>query len=69
MKGKADKGAVLIFLSDHEGQFVVKPPETLVDYENDPTIIGYGKILFEKDMTAYEKSTSTLRTGATALRR
>lgn len=55
MKGKPDKGAVLIFLSDHEGQFVVKPPENLVDYENDPTIIGYGKILFEKDMTEYEK--------------
>ena len=55
MKGQSDKGAVLIFLSDHEGQYVVKPPEALVDYENDPSIIGYGKALFENHMTEYEK--------------
>ncbi len=26
-----------------------------MDYENDPNIIGFGRILFDKDMNGYEK--------------
>lgn len=54
-KGKMDKGAVVVILSDWEEPFLVSPPEKLVDPENDPHIIGYGKMLFEKEMTEYEK--------------
>ena len=50
-----DKGAVVVILSDWEEPFLVSPPEKLVDPENDPHIIGYGKMLFEKEMTEYEK--------------
>ena len=35
--------------------YVCSPPNKLVDYENDPHIIGYGKMTFEKEMTEYEK--------------
>lgn len=55
LKGQLDKGAVSVILSDWEEQFLVSPPNKLVDYENDPHIIGYGKMTFEKEMTEYEK--------------
>ena len=55
MKGQMDKAAVSIVLSDWEEQFVVSPPDQLLDYENDPGVIGYGRIFFDKDMTGYEK--------------
>ena len=35
-KGKMDKGAVVVILSDWEEPFLVSPPEKLVDPENDP---------------------------------
>ena len=35
----------------------VSPPESLVDFENDPAIIGYGKVVFDKEMDKYEKFT------------
>ena len=54
-KGEMDKAAVLVLLTDWEEQFEVSPPDQLVDYENDPHIIGYGKMVFDKDMTEYEK--------------
>ncbi len=54
-KGQPDKGAVVVILSDWQSQFKVKPPTSLVDYDNDPSIIGYGKILFEKESSNYEK--------------
>ena len=55
MKGQMDKAAVVVILTDWEEQFLVSPPDMLVDVENDPHIIGYGKMTFEKDMTEYEK--------------
>lgn len=54
-KGQLDKASVTVILSDWEEPFTVSPPTTLVDVENDPHIIGYGKMTFEKEMTAYEK--------------
>ena len=55
MKGQSDKGAVLVVLSDWEEQFLVSPPDKLLDYEHDPGVVGYGKVFFDKDMTQYEK--------------
>lgn len=55
LKGQLDKGAVVVILTDWQSQFKVKPPTSLVDFENDPAIIGYGKILFEKESSNYEK--------------
>ena len=55
MKGEMDQAAVSIVLSDWEEQFVVSPPDKLLDYENDPGVIGYGRIFFDKEMTEYEK--------------
>ena len=54
-KGQMDKGSVVVVLSDWQVQFLVSPPNKLVDYENDPNIIGFGRILFDKDMNGYEK--------------
>ena len=54
-KGQMDKAAVVVILADWEEPFLVRPPEKLVDTENDPHIIGFGKMLFDKDMTEYEK--------------
>jgi len=55
MLGKQDKGAVIVILSDWEEQRSITPPDDMIDYENDPSIIGFGKAVFEKDMTEYEK--------------
>lgn len=54
LKGQMDKGSVAVILSDWDDQFLVSPPDKLLDPDNDPAIIGYGKILFDKEMTAYE---------------
>lgn len=54
-KGQMDKGSVVVILSDWEEPFLVSPPNKLVDYENDPHIIGFGRMTFEKEMTEYEK--------------
>jgi len=54
-KGQMDRAAVVVILTDWEEQFLVSPPDILVDVENDPHIIGYAKMTFEKDMTEYEK--------------
>ena len=32
----------------------MSPPDKLLDYENDPGVIGYGRMFFDKDMTEYE---------------
>ncbi len=37
------------------GRALYRTPDKLVDYENDPNIIGFGRILFDKDMNGYEK--------------
>ena len=54
-KGQLDNGHIFILLTDWAEPFVVDPPESLVDFDNDPAIIGYGKLVFDKEMTAYEK--------------
>lgn len=54
-KGQLDKAVVSVILTDWEEPFLVRPPEKLVDVENDPHIIGYGRMEFGKEMTAYEK--------------
>ena len=54
-KGQLDNGYIFILLTDWAEPFVVDPPESLVDFDNDPAIIGYGKLVFDKEMTAYEK--------------
>ena len=54
-KGQMDRAAVVVILTDWDEQFLVSPPDVLVDVENDPHIIGYAKMTFEKDMTEYEK--------------
>ena len=54
-KGQLDKASVTVILADWEEPFLVRPPEKLVDVENDPHIIGYGKMVFGKEMTEYEK--------------
>ena len=54
-KGQMDRASVTVILTDWEEPFLVNPPTKLVDVENDTHIIGYGKMTFEKEMTAYEK--------------
>ena len=57
MEGQLDKGHVMVILSDWTTPFDVCPPSSLLDFDNDPGIIGYGKVVFDKEMTAYEKFT------------
>lgn len=54
LEGTLDKGHVLVILSDWEQPFDVCPPDQLLDLEKDPGIIGFGKVVFDKEMTAYE---------------
>lgn len=54
LKGTMDKSSVAVILSDWEAPFLVSPPDKLLDPDKDPGIIGYGKIIFDKEMTAYE---------------
>lgn len=54
LKGTMDKGSVAIMLADWDEPFEVSPPDKLLDPDKDPGIIGYGKILFDKNMSAYE---------------
>ena len=54
LKGQLDKGSVAIILADWDEPFMVCAPDQLLDPETNPGIIGYGKILFDKEMTAYE---------------
>ena len=54
MKGKLDNGSIAVYLTDWPEPFRVSPPESLVDPENDEHIIGYGKLIFDKEMDKYE---------------
>ena len=56
-KGTLDNGHVLVILSDWAEPFDVCPPDQLLDVENNPGIIGFGKAVFDKEMTDYEKFT------------
>lgn len=53
-KGQTDIGSVAIILSDWVSPYDICPPDQLLDAEKDPGIIGYGKVLFNKEMSAYE---------------
>ena len=57
MEGQLDKGHVMVILSDWTTPYDVCPPSSLLDFDNDPGIIGYGKVVFDKEMQAYEKFT------------
>ena len=50
-----DIAQILVVLSDWEKPFTVTPPDKVLNYMEDPAVIGYGKIVFNKDMTAYER--------------
>lgn len=60
-KGTLDNGHVFVLLTDWDGQFTVDPAtETFVDIENDPNIIGYGRVAFDHTMDGYEKFSLTI---------
>jgi len=60
-KGTLDKGHVFVLLTDWEGQFEVDPAsDKFVDIDNDPAIIGYGKVTFDHEMEDYEKFSITI---------
>ena len=56
--GSLDNGHVFVLLTDWDEQFIVDPAEdSFVDIDNDPKIIGYGKVTFDHSMTDYVKFT------------
>lgn len=57
MEGQLDKGHIFVVLADWDQPFEVSPPEKLFNPETDPGVIGYGKLIFDKSMDAYEKFT------------
>ena len=60
-KGTLDNGHVFVLLTDWDGQFTVDPAsDKFVDIENDPAIIGYGKVTFDHEMEDYEKFILTI---------
>lgn len=57
-KGSLDSGHVFVLLTDWDQQFTVDPgKDAFVDIDNDPHIIGYGKVTFDSTMVDYEKFT------------
>lgn len=52
--GQTDQAHIFILLTDWEEPFEVNPPSSLVDFDGDPAIIGYGKVVFDKEMEGYE---------------
>lgn len=54
LAGTQDTGHIFVLLTDWDEPFLVSPPDHLVDFQNDPAIIGYGKVVFDKSMDAYE---------------
>ncbi|MBR5706311.1 MAG: PCMD domain-containing protein [Bacteroidaceae bacterium] len=60
-KGTLDNGHVFVLLTDWEKQFTVDPASNkFVDIDNDPNIIGYGKVTFDHTMDDYEKFNLTI---------
>ena len=53
--GETDSGHIFVLLTDWDKPFKVSPPSTLVDFDGDPAIIGYGKVVFDKEMGGYER--------------
>ncbi len=58
MEGKTDNGHITVILSDR--QYAITPPNSLLDVDNDPGIIGYGKVEFTSNMDSYEKFNITI---------
>lgn len=54
LKGQMDTGHVMVILSDWEAPYDVCPPDLLLNPETDPGVIGYGKVVFDESMIAYE---------------
>ena len=55
-KGDIDNGHIFVVLADWDQQFIVDPAEDqFLDVDNDPGIIGYGKVSFDHYMENYEK--------------
>lgn len=52
-EGELDKGHIFVVLADWDHPFEVSPPDKLLDTK-DAGIIGYGKVVFDKKMDAYE---------------
>lgn len=60
-KGTLDNGHVFVLLTDWDGQFTVDPAsDKYVDIDNDPAIIGYGRVVFDHTMDGYEKFTMNI---------
>lgn len=56
--GVTDSAHVFVILTDWDQQFIVDPADQkFVDVDNDPGIIGYGIVGFNRFMTEYEKFT------------
>lgn len=58
MKGQEDKAHVIVILTDWEAPFhVISNENKFVDFENDPAIIGYGKLSCSKTGKEYKDFT------------
>ena len=56
-KGELDNGHIFVILADWNEPIEVCPPDQLYDPDKDDALIGYGKVVFNKSMSAYEKFT------------
>ena len=57
-KGAIDSGHIFVLLTDWDEQFTVDPAtSSFVDTDDNPNIIGYGKVVFDHTMADYEKFT------------
>lgn len=57
-EGTMDSAHVFVLLTDWDKQFVVDPAaNSFVDIDNDPHIIGYGKVGYNSTMDDYERFT------------
>lgn len=60
LEGQTDKGHIFVLLTDWNEPFKVSPPSSLVDFDNDPAIIGYGKVEFTENSTEYSHFSLTI---------
>lgn len=54
LRGKTDSGAIMVVLADWDTPYEVCPPSLSLDEENDPGIIGFGKLTFTQKMGDYQ---------------
>lgn len=58
LKGQEDSGHIIFILTDWEKPFsVISSKNQFVDFDNDPAIIAYGKLVCEKTSGAYKEFT------------